>query len=260
VTFAIGFEDERPPVTASAVVSQQAATAQLALALVETAGAAREDARIVFNGGLNLCMPPLADGYINSVQCSRQQESGIAFTLNARFMNHVYSQVFDVQPLVDCGTTLAEQVLVSTARVKGHFIHQSMEQYAGFGPFALNQGELRRSGGDLLVLHTLPAECGYSQAGDIPAEFSEMVAIVPADWEYAGAIWIAFLGVGGSVALDNYNNLSIGWGDPVQYWEGRLPPGVWSIDHPFPDDVASGDVVVVIKKPFAPPIGSVDIG
>jgi hypothetical protein len=240
-------------------ISGAAACAELTLALVVQAGAAREDARALLDGGLNLCMPPLADGYINSVPCASGDGSDSLYSLNARFMNHVYSEVFQVEPFVDCGTSLAEQVLVTTSGVKGHFIHTALEEFAGFGPFALDQGELRRAGGDLLVLHSVPGQCSYSAAGDIPAEFSELVAVVPAEWEYTAAVWVAFIGTGGSVALDNYNNLSIGWGDPVQYWERKLPPGLWSVDHPAPDDIQPGDAVVVLRKPISPPGGSIDV-
>lgn len=174
-----------------------------------------------------------------------------------RLASFVCKSIFGVRPLVDCPQGgLAAQVIATTPVVSGHFIGKQLEMYYGFEEFANHQPELRYSAGEMQVIHSSPESSGYLSGGERPAQFEELVIVMPGDLQGSGAVWIAFFGTGGSVTVDEYNFVTVNWGD-FGYWRDKLPVGYWVVMHPDPENIVAGDAVLILRTPIQPgsPLG-----
>jgi hypothetical protein len=114
----------------------------------------------------------------------------------------------------------------------------------------------------LRVVYSDPDSSGYTGGADRPAEFEELITVLPADWKAAGAVWITIHGLSWvEVDLDTSNNLKLRWrrtgGMGGGEWVDKLPPGYWRILHPVPRAAWSGEVVLLLRSgmQLAPPEG-----
>lgn len=238
-------------------VAWPAAAAAICLRTAEEVRGARPEALLVGCPKLSLALPAFCNGYLNgaaSYLSPDPQQAELLPHAN-RLSNEVVQQVFGVRPLVSFSrASLADQVIATTGAVGGHTLTKGLADYPGFPAFAENQRELREAGGELAVIFSSPAQSAYAIDGERPADCSAMIAALPAKWDDAATIWIAFHGTGGSVAVDTLNNVTVSW--PGGSWRGRLPGGYWVIEHPDPTNVPPGDAVLVIKKPIGYAPGS----
>ena len=204
----------------------------------------------------SVALPPCLDVQIIDIgQAEAGQNSMLP--LSRRCLNYIYSEVFNVAPRISAhGTTLAEQLIFSTAGLAGHEVLPAQQQFDGFEGYANHQLELAENSGELMLLYAEPAASGYCVLGERPAVLSACVASQPARWEGSSAIWICFYGVGGSVTTDYANNITIRWNaadggaeanSSTGQWVGKLPAGIWKLEHPSPENVEPGDAVLIMR-------------
>lgn len=244
--------------------SSQAAACAMYMRTAEAGSNARPDGLSAASGGLSLALPAFTNLYINRNSSYGNELSGTAngsggtievgsgseFLHHAdRFSNEVCWQVFGALPVIGFGLNPAHQVLATTLNNHGHTMSSDYQQYAGFDTYARNQRALRLSGGELQVIHSDPPAVAYTLGGERPAVCREFIALLPADWDDRKYVWIAFHGIGGAVAVDETNLLTVTWADGG-HWERKLPPGYWVVEHPSPQSIATGDVVFLQKKPL----------
>jgi len=199
-----------------------------------------------------LCLPAFGNAYvINAVWSSRG-------------LQRVLTQVFDVRPLLGM-VRLSDGVLATTTDVLGYGLPRTLADDK-FGETICEDMELLRgAAGELRVLYSNPAANAYTGGTERPADPIQLVALMPANLGGAATVWVAFVGIGGSVIVDIYNNFTVSWqgsshadgtGAAVQgSWAGKLPPGYWEVQSPDPANVKPGDAVLVVQKGIAPARG-----
>jgi hypothetical protein len=234
------------------LVSYPTAGCAVFLRTAEAVREARPDVLLAADSGLRLCLPAFCNTYSNGAGSFYLESSDgspdSTISHANRLINMVCQQVFSVNPVVEFGENLATQVIATTPGVTGHGIQSALQQYAGFDAYVTHQRELRASGGELLVVHSSPAVAAYTTGGERPAECSELIALLPGEWDDAKTVWVAFHGIGGTVSVDAKNMLEITWN--AGQWSRKLPVGYWVIEHPAPGAIQAGDAVLVLKKPI----------
>jgi len=249
--FAVDVQEQSPE-QGLYLVSYPTASCAMFLRTAEAVREARPDVLLAADSGLRLCLPAFCNTYSNGAGsfCSENSDVSLdsAIPHANRLSNLVCQQVFGVNPVVEFGDNLATQVIATTQGVTGQGIQSALQHYAGFDAFATHQRELQASGGELLIVHSNPVAATYTTGAERPAECSELIALLPGDWDDAKAVWIAFHGIGGAVSVDAKNMLEITWN--AGQWSRKLPVGYWVIEHPAPEAVQAGDAVLVLKKPI----------
>jgi hypothetical protein len=148
--------------------------------------------------------------------------------------------------------SLAQFALQTTEHTRGHMLEPNLSKYAGFNAFAENLSQLRERGGSALWI--LPGNKS-DQPRSVANEDGPWIAAIPRDWSSTSYIWLAFPGIEGSVRISVYNDVSVDWAGGS--WTGKLPRGIWSIEHPDPSSIAKGDLVLLKRTPLKPPASSV---
>jgi hypothetical protein len=241
------------------LVSYPAAAALVMLQAAAELRTARADALLTGAGGLSLAQPAFCDVYANGDGAfGRSFGSGEpgspepALVLSNRLSNDVCVQVFGVHPwLTFGGRSFSGQVLATTPQVGGHAITRSFDDQEGFQAWSENLKGLRKTGGEVQILYAQPELAGYGTEAERPASFDKLITVQPAILS-GQTVWVTFHGTGGSVAIDEYNNLTVSWEGGE--WTGRLPGGIWKVDHPNPATVSPDDTVLIRQTPLTPGI------
>jgi hypothetical protein len=196
-----------------------------------------------------LCLPAFGNAYIVTAGWPN------------RGLQYVLTQVFGVKPLLGM-VRLSDALLATTPDVLGYSLPRTLADDP-FGETVCEDTELLRgAAGELRWLYSAPAASTYTKGTERPAEPRQLVALMPADFGGAATVWVAFVGIGGSVSVDEYNNFSVHWQGTADSngagplvkgdWQGKLPPGYWEVQSPDPANVKAGDAVLVVQKGIAP--------
>ncbi|GEM_PF-2065735 len=242
--------EQQSPQQGPYYVSHMAAEAMLRMRCADAVREAHPEAVLGARGGLSWALPAYADIYLCGSDCFRLEgNTGGALPHANRLANLLSWGMFGVSPRIAVSEdSLAQLVIATTPGSRGHLLRGPMQSHAGFEELATHQPQLREAAGELLIVHSAPQRAAYTGGGERPAECEELVAVLPASFSGAQSIWIAFHGRRGQVEVDSYNNLSVSW--TGGFWETRLPPGYWKIEHPSPDKVQAGDAVLIRKQPL----------
>jgi hypothetical protein len=236
------------------VMSALIPQAVLVLKSAELARTARPEAVLLAEGWPSLYLPAFADGYISMPVAA---QAGAGFNpLAARLDNLLMQAVFNSAPLVASPDgTLAGLVLAAPGCQAGFLLDKGLAQYPGFTAFSQHTDALSWNGlPELRAVYSNPVASTYSLEGERPALYQQLIAVEPAVWNNASCVWVVFAGIGGSVAVDYDNNLTVAWQEngAAKSWTQRLPVGYWTVDHPSPEAMQPGDVALVTKGSVAP--------
>ncbi len=258
--------------------SYEAQNAVFQLHLGEAIRATRDDAWLLSDSMPNLGTPPWCGMLLLSEtgEVIRQdygtgvEAQWLGFPVaTQRLAAFLLNRVFDVEPYLSpesesetnnpATTGLAPLVSRAVGTLHGMVLDSSIpagipvaqSAATGFPVFALQQAELANSCGELRVVHSVPEKNGYTGGMERPAECTQQVAVLPADWDGAHAVWVCFSGIGGTVRVDSYNYVSVSWEGGG--WTGKLPTGYWEVAHPAKSAaIQPGDAALILFKPMAP--------
>ena len=240
-------------------MSPYLAQAVLSLYAAEQYQERAPDAALLIGGYPVLCLPAFADGYVAVGDLFKSRDNSASpARLNpfaARLSNRLAAKVFGANVIAASpDDTLAGLVLAADGRQAGLYFSPGLEEYAGFEVLSRNTARLKQWDHELQFVYSNPISSTYSLEGERPAACDAMIGLVPADLGNAETIWVVFSRIGGSVTVDYRNNLYINWQEDGEEsaWTERLPMGFWIIDHPSPDAVSAGDVVVIRKETMSP--------
>jgi hypothetical protein len=244
--------------------SFEAQTALFQLHLGEAIRASRSDALILADTMPNLGQPAWCAALLPAVTMPPVASSGAGTAIQPqptqRLATFLLNRVFEVQPYLSAASspepqdpassTLAAAVMRAVGAPNG-MLFEPGSACAGFPAYALHQAELFNCCGELRVLYSEPAQNAYTGGNERPAQRTKQIAVLPADWAGAHAVWVCFAGIGGTMRIDNYNYLSVSWEGGG--WTDKLPTGYWEIEHPSKGaKIEPGDAVLILFKPMAP--------
>lgn len=132
---------------------------------------------------------------------------------------------------------LASLLLASGAGASGVVLTEGSLACAGAESFCAKLDGLSNRLGEV-ALHFPAATSGQGDDGRACVMF-------PADLQGESTLWLGFIGVNGSVAVDEHNLMTVAYGEDS--FAITLPAGYWKPLHPDPLRVKVGDVVVVSK-------------